>query len=98
MYLSPARILCVNELYREPIRIHDVETDTTFFVLWSDSLRLQIRGHGFLAEVFDSDGDMVDLAPRLTWPQDQKVFSKHYLVVPLPLVHSATQNALVEIS
>ena len=63
----------------------------------SGSPRLQIRGHGVLGEVVDSDREMIYFALRITWPQNQKVFSKHELVVPVPFVHRATEHALIEI-
>src|SRR2546422_10657836 len=63
----------------------------------SGSPRLQIRGHGVLVEVVDSDREMIYFALRITWPQNQKVFSKHELVVPVPFVHRATEHALIEI-
>src|SRR6266853_797751 len=76
IYLSPrlirlTRIVCAN-LHREPIRIHDVETETaSLFVDRSCPPRLEIRSHGVLVEVVDSDCDMVYFAWRLTWSQDQ---------------------------
>jgi hypothetical protein len=63
----------------------------------SDSPRLEIRSHGILVEVVDSDPEMIYLARRIFCPQNQKVFPKHELVVSVPLVDRATECALVEI-
>src|SRR5207245_11349293 len=63
----------------------------------SGSPRLQIRGHGVLVEVVDSDREMIYFALRITWPQNQKVFSKHELVVPVTFVYRETEQALLEI-
>ena len=59
--------------------------------------RLEIRSHGVLVEVVDSDGEMVHFGRRCTRPQDQKVLPKHELVIPVPFVHRATEHALIEI-
>ena len=50
-----------------------METDAAFFILRSDAARFQIRSHGFLVEVVDSDRDVVYLTCRLAWPEDQKI-------------------------
>src|ERR1700719_3124546 len=75
-----------------------METVPAFFVDRSDSPRLEIRCHGVLVEVVDSDGDVVYFARRLSWAEDQKAFPEHYLVIPIPFVHSAAQRVLVEIA
>src|SRR6267143_3109619 len=86
------------DLHRVSVRIQDVETEAaSLLVDRSDSPSLEIRGHGFLLEVVDSDRDMVHFGWRITWAQDQKVFPKHQLVVSVPFVHSASEHALIEI-
>jgi hypothetical protein len=63
---SSTRIVCAN-LHREPIRIHDVETEAaSLLVNRSGSPRLEIRNDGVLVEVVYSDCEMVYFAWRLT--------------------------------
>src|SRR5579872_5313049 len=95
---STAGIFGADELQRESVRIHHMETDTALFILRSDAPRLQIRGHGFLVEVFDSDGDVVYLARRLAGAEDQEFLAQHDLVISVAFVNRATQYLLVEIA
>jgi hypothetical protein len=75
-----------------------METEaTTLLVNRSGSPRFEIRGHGVLIEVVDSDCKMVYFAWGITWSQDQKTFPKCKLVVPVPFVYGATECALIEI-
>src|SRR5437867_7085481 len=91
------RIVRAN-LHGESVRVQDMETEVaSLFINRSSSSRFEIRSHGVLVEVVDSDREMVHFARWITWPQDEKVFSKHELVVSVAFVHSATENALVEI-
>src|SRR5437763_896340 len=86
------------DLHRESVWIHALETEAaSLLVNRSGSTRLEIPGPGALVEVTASDRDVADFGCRITWPQDQKVFPKHELVVSIPFVHGATEHALVEI-
>src|SRR6266850_6141364 len=85
-------------LYRKSIRIQDMKTEAaSLLVNRSGPPRLEIRSHRVLLEVVDSDREMVHFGRRSTRPQDQKVFSKHELVVPVPFVDGATEHALIKI-
>src|SRR5262245_42878418 len=92
--------LCIvgANLHRESVRIQNMETEAASLLInRSGSSRLEIGGHGLLVEVVDSDRKVIHFGCGFTLTQDQKVFTKHELVVPVPFVHGATEHALVEI-
>src|SRR5215470_16161586 len=75
-----------------------METEATSLLInRSDSSRFKIGGHGFLLKVVDSDREMIHLGCGLPLAQDQKVFAKYELVVPVSFIHSASEYALIEI-
>ena len=61
----------------------------------SNSARFEIRGHGLLFEVVDSDREVINFAGRLAFPEDEKAFPEHELVIPLPFIDFATKCLLV---
>src|SRR2546426_3393668 len=70
------------DLHRESVRIQDMETESASLLInRSGSPRLEIHGHGVLVEIVDSDREMIHFGGWFTWPQDQKVLTKHELVV-----------------
>src|ERR1041385_8914819 len=70
---------------------------TPLFVLRSDSPRFEIRSYRFLLEVVYANRKMVHFGRRISRPQDQKIFPKHELVIPVPFVYLAIKCLLVKI-
>src|SRR5207249_6346275 len=63
----------------------------------SDFPGLEIGSDGFLLEVVDSDRKMIHFGCGLSFAQDQKVFTKHELVVTLSFAYFALEHTLIEI-
>ena len=62
-----------------------------------NSPSFEISSNGILIETVDSDREMIHLAGRVPWPQNEEVLPKDELVIPVSLVHGTTEGALVEI-
>src|SRR5215510_11383002 len=81
------------DLHRESVRIDHMETGAaSLLVNRSDPPRFEIRCHGFLLEVVDSDREMIHFGGWFTFAQDQKVLAEHELVIAFPLVYLAIEH------